>query len=117
MVTKKDARAYVLLFSVVGGGSALLWGPEIMRYRQENQINENGIEATATVLNIIDTGSRSNHNPVCRVILTVEPPGEAAFQSETEMVLSPVDLTTFKKGSVIRVKFDPQDRSMVVKVR
>ncbi len=116
MVTKKDARAYVIVFIVVVGGAALLWGPEMMRYRQEDQIRENGIEAKATVLNIIDTGSRSNHDPVCRVILSVEPPGEAAFRSETEMVLSPVDLTTFKKGSVIRVKFDPKDRSMVVAV-
>ena len=84
------------------------------RKQKEKLIIDNGVQANATVVEIIDTGSRSNQNPVCRVIYSVEPEGEPAFRAETKMVLSPVDLTKFREGTVVRVAFDPRNRSEVV---
>ena len=91
--------------------------PGILRARRAKRIRETGVDATATVLEIIDTRSRSNHNPVCDVVLRVEHAGGAPFEARTRMVLSVVDLTRFQEGSVVPVKFDPADKTEVVVIR
>jgi hypothetical protein len=97
---------------------AAIMGWDYLQDRRVAQLIATGVAAKATVVKIIDTGSRSGHDPVCRVILSVKPAGKAAFQAETEMALSAVDLTNqFKVGAVVRVKFDPEDRSKLVVLR
>lgn len=92
-------------------------GRGIMRERREKGLMQTGIDGKATVVEIIDTGSRSGHDPICRVILSVQPATGEAFRTEKKMTLSAVDLTKFKEGSVVPVKINPDDRSEVLVIR
>jgi hypothetical protein len=117
-MAKGNPRNVALGFGILVVVFAVIMGRDYLQDRRESQLIETGVAAKATVVNIIDTSSRSGHDPVCRVILSVKPEGQAAFQAETEMVLSAVDLANrFKVGSVVQVKFDPEDRSKLVVIR
>ncbi len=104
---------------LIGAGVALLffggiWVHDYLEDSEEQDIIENGVAAKATVVDIVDTGSRSNHDPVCKVVLTVEGQDGTRFRSRVEKVLSAVDLTKFKEGTVVSVRYDPKDHSRIV---
>jgi hypothetical protein len=88
-MAKGNPRNVAVGFGIMIVIFAVIMGRDYLQDRRESQLIETGVAAEATVVNIIDTSSRSGHDPICRVVLSVKPAGEAAFQAETEMVLSP----------------------------
>jgi len=102
--------AVVILVVVV----AVTSGRSFLRSRREAQLLQTGMDAEAKILEIIDTGNISNNKPVCRIILEVRPAGEAPFSAEVQKVLSAVHLSKYPEGSMVPVKYDPQDRSRVL---
>ncbi len=88
-------------------------GPGLYKDHQQNKVLASGVEAPATIIDIIDTGNRYNDNPEVRILLKVEPEGAAAYQAEQNTVLSAVDLVKVRPGQAVRVKYDPEDPSLV----
>lgn len=105
-----------MVLTVVLGLLAVTVGPWAYQGWREQQILEHGTEATAELLKIIDTGNRSNDNPVVQLSVEVHPEGRGPFRASIETVLSVVDLKNYEVGGQIRVRYDPEDPSQVVLV-
>ena len=76
-------------------------------------IRENGIPASAEILEIWETGTRLNDNPVVGFLLLVTLEDGTSYEAETRNVVSIVHLCQVQPGAVVAVKVDPQDRSRV----
>jgi hypothetical protein len=77
------------------------------------KVRENGIPASATVLEIWDTGVRYNDNPVVGLLLQVTLLDGKTYQAETRNVISIVHICQVQPGSVLPVKVDPDNHSLV----
>ncbi len=88
-------------------------GPGLYKDHQQKKVLASGVQAPATIIDIIDTGNRYNDNPEVRILLKVEPGGAAAYQAEQNTVLSPVDLVKYRPGQAVQVKYDPEDPAVV----
>jgi len=117
MAANQNPMVVVVVIVITTIVLALTVVPGLLKSRREKRIRETGVSGTGTVLEIHDTGSRSGHDPVCRVVLSIEATGQEPWKIEKEMTLSAVDLMKFKEGSVVPVKFDPAAPSEVLVIR
>lgn len=82
-------------------------GPMIRGYFRTSQVLKNGIAAEARITEISDTGRRHNDNPVVRIKMMINDPQGRQFPAEVKTVISPVDMTKAREGSLISVKYLP----------
>jgi len=117
MSEKKEGKGKNLIAVFILGSIFLIigiaLGPGLYKDWQQKKVLESGIEAPATIVDIVDTGNRYNDNPEVRIILEVEPEGGEPYTAEQNTVMSPVDLVKFKPGQSVRVKYDPGKPSLV----
>jgi hypothetical protein len=67
----------------------------------------NGVTAPAKVLSVSDTGVSVNDNPQVKLLLEVKPRDRAAFQAETKMLVSRLNVSLVQPGISADVIFDP----------
>jgi hypothetical protein len=76
---------------------------------------QTGLEASAEVESIEDTGKLINFNPVVKLTLKVTPTmGMPAFQAVGETTVSKIAIP--RKGETIKIKYNPIDPSQFVVV-
>lgn len=107
----------ILLFSAIGfaivvAALAVAFGPSIIQHSKQAKVLEKGVEATASIVELVDTGNRINYNPEVRIILDVKPDQGKPFRSETRMVLSSVDAVKYQPGKSVQVRYDPANPSV-----
>ncbi len=121
------AGAVVSLIFVEGLGgplfALLLVAVPVFLYRvmfqpllQAEAVLQHGELATATVLQVWDTGTTVNENPQLGLRLEVQPLGDAPFQAESKSVVSRLLVGGIRPGAVVQVKYDPRDRRKVAVV-
>jgi hypothetical protein len=66
-----------------------------------------GQEAEAKILDIRDTGTRINDNPVIDFSLQVQPANYPAFVAEARQTVSIIHLPSYQPGKIVNVKFVP----------
>ncbi len=77
-------------------------------------LRRTGLEASATILNILDTGVRNGDNAsVLHFDLEVHPERHPAFRSETQNAIPDGSRPRFMTGVSVIVKYNPDDLSMV----
>jgi uncharacterized membrane protein len=67
----------------------------------------NGVTAPAKVLSVSDTGVSVNDNPQVKLLLEVKPRDRAAFQAETRMLVSRLNVSLVQPGVSAEVVYDP----------
>ena len=77
-------------------------------------IAQAGMEATAEVLSIQDTGSLINMNPVVILKLKVQPAMGAGFETTTQTMVSKIAIP--RVGDTIKIKYNPADPTQVAVV-
>ena len=77
-----------------------------------NWLAQNGLDATAEVFSVADTGSTINMNPVVELKLTVTPSAGAAFETTTRTMVSRIAVP--RKGDKISIKYNPADTTQVL---
>lgn len=93
---------------LLGGATlAIGFGPHALRAYRERQVLRIGTEAEAVVLDLQDTGSRVNRDPVLRIVLELRPAGQAPFRAEVRRIVGIAEAERFARGRVLKVKFDP----------
>ena len=107
-----ELPAFIRYSLTVSGGlcvvsNLLLVGAPIVSAIHNHNLRTNGLSAQATILQVSDTGTTINDEPVVRLLLEVEPPGQPTFQAETERVISHLQIAQFPRGAVVQVKYDP----------
>jgi hypothetical protein len=73
----------------------------------------NGIPATARVLQLMDTGTTVNDNPMARLLLEVQMQNQAPYQAQVQMLVPRLKLAQIQPGMSVMVKVDPTDPSKV----
>jgi hypothetical protein len=92
----------------------LLVGAYFVASLEDRSIQKQGIAAPAKILKLWDTGTTINQNPVVRLLLEVQPRGEAAFEAETEQLISRLSMPQIQPGMTVMVKYDPHDHDVVL---
>jgi hypothetical protein len=74
-----------------------------------------GLEASAEVLGIEDTGALINMNPVVKLSLKISPPmGMPGFETSGQTAVSKIGIP--RKGDTIKIKYNPANPSEFVVV-
>ena len=100
--------------SLMVASTVLLVGASVASSRANRALLANGQPAQATVLNIRDTGTTINNNPVVRLVLEVQPPGGAPFQAETERLIPRLQVPQVQPGAVVAVRYDPHTKDVAL---
>ena len=105
-----------LICSLVIGAALLCSCTMVDHYTGEDinkPIRETGIPASATILEIWDTGVKYNDDPVVGFRLLVTPKAGSPYQAEAKNVISIVHLSQFQPGAIVPVRVDPDDPKLV----
>jgi hypothetical protein len=73
----------------------------------------NGVPATAKVLQLMDTGTTVNDNPMARLLLEVQMQNQAPYHAQVQMLVPRLKLAQLQPGMSVMVKVDPGDPSKV----
>ena len=94
--------------------AVLLVGAVLVSSREASSIRATGITAQAKILELHDTGTTINENPVVRLVLEVQPKNAPAFRSESEQLISRLLVPQIQPGTTIVVKYDPEDHDVAL---
>ena len=78
---------------------------------QMNWVAQNGLEASADVLSVADTGATINMNPVVELKLHIIPATGAAFEATARTMVSRIAVP--RKSDKISIKYNPADVSQI----
>ena len=107
-------------YSLIGVGvfalvsTVLLIGSPIVAGMKNRAVLANGQPAEARILEIRDTGTTINNDPVVRFLLEVHPPDGSPFQAETERLISRLEIPQIQPGTTLRVKYDPESHAVAL---
>ncbi len=104
--------AVVLMAGSVTLGCASLFDGFSGR-REACEIITIGTPATATIEQLIDTGTTINDNPVIEFVLHVVPAQGPAFEAHSKALVSRLDVASLQPGRVVPVKYDPKNTTRV----
>lgn len=96
-----------IVFALVAVIIAVGFGPAIYREVKASRTLKHGVDASARVLAIKETGSLHNNQPEVRIQLEVKPADAAAFNATVTTFMSPVYLPRFQPGATVAVRYDP----------
>jgi hypothetical protein len=78
---------------------------------QVNWVAQNGLDASADVLSVMDTGATINMNPVVELKLHIIPVSGAAFEATARTMVSRIAVP--RKGDKINIKYNPANVSQI----
>jgi archaellin len=79
--------------------------------QQQQWLAQNGLEATAEVVMVQDTGSTVNMNPVVVIQMKVTPAAGAPFDLTTQTMVSRIAVP--RAGDKIKIKYNPANPQQV----
>ena len=104
----------LLLISLSVGVPALIFGRTLAGALSNRRLRRHGTAAKATIVEVRGTNTKINNEPVCDIVLEVEPDSEPPFQATARQLVSSMSLVELKRGKLVTVRFDPRDRTKVV---
>jgi hypothetical protein len=111
LLTRYSILATALL---AGAAMLLLFGAALVAGLEARSIRQSGLTAPATILEVYDTGTTINQNPLVHLVLEVQPTNEPAFQAETEHLVSRLQVPQIQPGRMVLVKYDPEDNDVAL---
>jgi hypothetical protein len=78
---------------------------------QGQWVAQNGMDATAEVLSVQDTGQTINMNPVVVMMLKITPMVGAEFQTTAQIMVSRIAVP--RAGDKIKIKYNPANPSQI----
>lgn len=98
----------IVLPAVIGLGLVVFFvGSFALRTWRTRTVLSHGVRAEARVLNLKDTGTRVNYQPLIAITVEVMPANRPPYRAVVKKVLTAADASEFQRGSIIRVKYDP----------
>lgn len=91
--------------------------PRIRQARSCARLSRNGAEAEAVILSIEKTGRYVNNEPMVKMLVKVQPTSRRNFVAEISEVMTLMDLSTMRTGSMLKVKYNPANTREVMLVR
>ncbi len=87
--------------------------PLFQQHQRGMRLLSAGQVAPAQVLSLRDTGVQVNHRPQVELTVKVQPGAGESFQSRCVKVFDFSALAQIQPGTVIEVRYDPEDTSLV----
>lgn len=113
-MAEKTTLAENLIFVIIlGVVLAVTVGPIVWNHFKKSAVLSSGIETSARIIDVTDTGRRHNTNPVVKIRLVVKAVEGDEYNAEITTPVSPVKLPEYKAGATVRVKYDPKKRENV----
>jgi hypothetical protein len=78
-----------------------------------SRLLKKGIRGTSTVLSVAETGTLINRQPLCRIEMQIEIPGQPAYNATTKRVISYFQVSQFQPGTQLHVMVDPANNQKV----
>lgn len=100
-MSKPSRSPWVLLFLVTLSGCVF--------NDLSQHLKTNGVTANATILEVWETGTTVNDNPVIGMRVEVKPLRHPPFTAKLKMLVSIVHIPQYQPGEVIPVRFDPNN--------
>ena len=91
--------------------------PYLKMARMNKRLAIQGVEASAILLNLEQTGLYVNNLPQVKMQLQVHPLTGRNFVSETREVVNFIDLSQLQVGCTLKVKYNPENIKEVMVVR
>jgi hypothetical protein len=91
--------------------------PYLKMARMNRRLATEGVEASAILLNMEQTGLYVNNQPQVKMQLQVHPLTGRNFVSETREVVNFIDLSQLQIGCTLKVKYNPDNIKEVMVVR
>jgi len=111
--SNREIGATIILFGMI-----FFWVFSTIRKnnkaKQKQKILREGIEASATVLNIKPTGEYLNNLPEYQRKVKIQHPNVMVFVAEVTETLSYSKYDSMKQGSQVLVKYDPEYYKRVI---
>jgi hypothetical protein len=107
-------------YSMISGGIlmvaslVLLLGSPLAAGAENRRLRRMGRPAGAKVLDLADTGTTINDNPVVRLRLQVDAQDEPPFEAEAERLVSRTDIPRYQPGATLSVMYNPQSHEVAV---
>jgi hypothetical protein len=108
--TLEENLVFIIILGVV---LAVTVGPVIWNHFKKSEVLGSGVETTARIIDVADTGRRHNTNPVVKIRLVVKAVEGDEYDAEITSPVSPVKLMEYKAGATVKVKYDPKDHKNV----
>jgi hypothetical protein len=80
---------------------------------QNRRLLQSGESATATIVELRDTGVTVNDNPQVELVLDVAPTSRPPFRATTRTLISRLQTSQVQPGMQVLVRFDTNDTSKV----
>jgi hypothetical protein len=84
------------------------------RAADRDRLHEDGVDATARILGLTQTGTWVNNNPFVRLDLEITVPGHRPYEVRHGEVVPQVLIGRLTDGSPLHLKVDPQQPSRYV---
>jgi hypothetical protein len=78
-----------------------------------NTVLMTGVPAQARIVQLMDTGTSINDNPMARLVLEVQPNGGTTYQAMVQMIVPRLKLAQVQPGMTVNVKIDPTNPANV----
>ncbi len=99
----------LVFIAIFGGVFWSIFRPMMM----QSKLMKTGVSATATVLEVHDTGVTVNNSPQIKLLLQVTPPMGMQYKVQTKVLISRLQTYAFQPGMTIAVKIDPNDKDKI----
>jgi len=111
--TKKARYVETVVWSTVALALTAFAGPVLYGKLHHVFLLETGQSATATIMQLHDTGHRYNDHPEMRILLQLRGEAGDAYQISVDHVPPPFDRPGYEVGAVLDVRVDPEDRNEI----
>ncbi|MGA9191963.1 MAG: hypothetical protein WBZ24_09540 [Anaerolineales bacterium] len=92
----------------------LLAGSVVLSSLNNLDLQTDGMKAQATVLEVRDTGTTINQNPLVHLKLKVEPGNQPSFEAETEQVIGRLQVPQVQPGAKVAVRYNPYSHAVAL---
>lgn len=97
-----------------GFAMLVLFGSPLLSCWTNRRVRREGQRATAEILEMWDTGTTINENPVVSFRLEVHPIAGAPFVAETQQLVSRLRIQKYKPGTTVDVRYDPETKDVAL---
>ncbi len=103
----------IIIIVVIGIVGTVFWRVLFRPMMITNRLSKTGINTTAKIMEVSDTGVTVNNAPQIKMLLEVYPPNGQPYLVETKQLISRLQTSMFQPGGVIPVLIDPEDKDLV----
>lgn len=91
--------------------------PRMRQARSNRRLTRSGAEAEAIILSIERTGRYIDNEPMVKLVLKVQPAARINFVTEVREVITVMDLSQLRTGTILKVRYNPANTREVMLVR